>query len=78
MFDVKYDIVEEKYICENAVRVSYGLVAYDARNGVTDIFASHHDISDDKQRVCLLASKCNEAELSLEHFEDVVIDFLNE
>ena len=78
MFDVIYGIVEETYRCKNAVRISYGIAAYDARNGVSDVFASLHDISDDKQSVCELARKCNELGLSLDHFEDVVIDFLNE
>ena len=78
MLDVKYDVVEETYSCENGKRTSYGIFAYGTRNGVSDIFASIHDLSDDKQRVCALASKCNQLGLSLEHFEDVVVDFLSE
>lgn len=78
MFDVIYDIVEETYRCNKEVRTSYGIVAYDARNGVCDVVASLYDISDDKQRVYELATKCNELELSLDHLEDVVVDFLNE
>ena len=78
MFKVRYGIIEETYGCEKNVRTSYGIVAYDAENGVSDVFASLHDISDDKKKVFDLATKCNELELSLEHFEDVVTDFLCE
>lgn len=78
MLDVKYDIVEETYICDNKSRISYGIAAYDAKSGMTDVFEAFHDISDDKQRVHALVEKCNELGLSLEHFEDVVTDFLSE
>ncbi|MBQ8836389.1 MAG: hypothetical protein IJ002_02645 [Clostridia bacterium] len=78
MFDVKYDIVEETYRCENEVRTAYGIVAYDAKNGVCDVFEALHDISDDKEKVCELAYQCNKLGLDLEHMEEVVTDFLNE
>ncbi len=76
MLEVKYDIVEETYRCDDTYRTSYGIAAYDAKNGVGDVFASFHDISSDKEKVYELASKCNELGLDLEHLQDVVIDFL--
>ena len=78
MFYVKYDVVEEIYKAENTQRTAYGIAAYNAGGGVGDIVEVFHDISDNKQSVSALASKCNELELSIEHFEDVVADFLCE
>lgn len=77
MFSVKYDIVEETYRCDGTVRTSYGIAAYDAQNGVTEVLAALHDISVNEQEICTLVDKCNELSLSLEHFEDVVVDFLS-
>lgn len=78
MFSVKYDIVEETYRCDGAVRTSYGIAAYDAQSGVTEVLAAIHDISVNEQEICTLVEKCNELNLYLEHLEDVVNDFLSE
>lgn len=77
---VTYGISEEKYTLGSAVRVSYGIAAYE--NGETDGTASIaravHDITGDKEKLTEFMDACNRLELSAEHLHDAVEDFLAE
>ena len=77
---VTYGITEEKYTLGSAVRVSYGIAAYE--NGETDGTASIaiavHDITDDKEKLTEFMDACNRLELSADHLHNAVEDFLSE
>lgn len=78
---ITYGMITETYEGEEGERrVSYGMAAYaDAeKNGTTSIVASAADISGNRERVSVLVKLCNEGQLSLCHFADVIEDFLAE
>ena len=75
---ITYGVVKEIYALGSEKRSAYGLVAYyDAEeDGTATIVASAHDLSDDEAAVEMLAERCNDGDLSLVHFDDVIEDFL--
>lgn len=75
---VTYGVVKEVYLLGEKQRNAYGLVAYaDAEQDETaTVVASAHDISSDMESVRELAERCNQGNLSLIHFGDIVEDFL--
>ena len=78
MTAITYGVSKETYSYQGQTRTTYGLVAYaDAdTDGTATIVASARDLSDNRQSVEALASKCNQGNLSLHHFYDVIEDFL--
>ena len=78
MSNITYGVSEEIYSYKGITRKAYGLVAYaDAeQDGTATIVASANDLSCDETKVQDLANKCNEGNLELIHFNDVVEDFL--
>ena len=75
---IKYNMVKEIYFGEKNMRTSYGIVACDEQGDIDSIIKFIHDISADEQAVCDLVSRCNILQLSLEHFDDIVNDFIND
>ena len=78
MSNITYGVLKEFYSYKNATREAYGLVAYaDAEiDGTATIVASVNDLSCDEIKLQELANKCNEGNLELVHFNDIVEDFL--
>lgn len=78
MMNVTYGITEEIYSLGADSRVSYGIVAYadTKESGTASVVAAVHDVTTDKQALSDLASLCNLLELSIDHLDDVVEDFL--
>ena len=78
MRSITYGIVEEKYALYGVSRVSYGIAAYaDAeQDGTATILAAVSDITSDRKKLEELVGRCNQAQLSVQHFSDVVEDFL--
>ena len=76
MTNIKYALVEEKYIYEDTARVSYGIAAYaNTEHGCGDIVLSVHDITSDRTRLSELVESCNRLKLSTLHLNDVIEDF---
>lgn len=75
---ITYGVVKETYLLGEVKREAYGLVAYAnvVEDGTATIVASASDLTDKRELVEELASKCNVGNLSLVHFNDVVEDFL--
>jgi len=77
---VVYGIIEETYVLGEKSRVSYGIAAY--ANAEVDetvtIIESIRDISSNKQKLLELVERCNRSGLSIEHFHDVIDDFIAE
>ena len=80
MTDVVYGISEEKYSLGGTTRVSYGIAAYAhaETNGTSTVTAAVHDITDDKEKLADFVQTCNRLELSADHLQDAVEDFLAE
>ena len=78
MNNITYGISKEIYSLGGNIRESYGIVAYanTELDGTATIIASVKDITSDKKRLQNLVDKCNELNLSLAHFNDIVEDFL--
>ena len=78
MTDITYGISEEIYSSDKEKRKAYGIVAYANfdKEKLAVIVDSVRDISSDKKQIEELVRLCNELELSLLHFHDVVTDFL--
>lgn len=78
MTSITYGLTEEIYYLENTSRTSYGIAAYaDAeKDGTVTIVTAVYDITDDKQALSELVSRCNRLKLSTVHLNDVVEDFL--
>ena len=78
MSNITYGVSKEIYSYKGITRKAYGLVAYaDAElDGTSTIVASANDLSCDEIKVQHLANKCNEGELELVHFNDIVEDLL--
>ncbi len=74
-----YGVVEEKYKLKNKVRIAYGIVIYaDTENDSTaTIVASIRDLTTNKNCAEELVDYCNKLQLSPDHFDDVIEDFLN-
>lgn len=80
MDQITYGVVKEIYYYKEEAREAYGLVVYsDAEeDGTATIIASAHDLTDERERMEELAERCNEDEVELLHFDDIVEDFLVE
>ena len=80
MSSITYGVSKEIYSYNGITRHAYGLVAYaDAElDGTATIVASANDLSCDEIKLQELANKCNEGNLELIHFNDIVEDFLAE
>lgn len=78
MSNITYGVSKETYSYKGITREAYGLVAYaDAEhNGTATIVASANDLSCDEIKLQELANKCNEINLELVHFNDIVEYFL--
>ena len=75
---ITYGISEEVYKLGDAYRTSYGIVAYDSTEGdIFNIVAAARDLSNDKSRVEELIRRCNQGSLSLEHFDEIIEDFIS-
>ena len=80
MSSVTYGVSKEIYSYKGATREAYGLIAYANADtdGTLTIVASANDLSCDEIKLQELANKCNEGNLELIHFNDIVEDFLAE
>ena len=80
MSTITYGVVAETYSVGKDSRNAYGIVAYADANedGTATIVASAHDITHHRWRAERLADQCNQGNLSLCHFDDVIDDFLAE
>ena len=78
MSNITYEVSKEIYSYKGITREAYGLVAYaDAElDGTATIVASANDLSCDEIKLQELANKCNEINLELVYFSDIVEDFL--
>ena len=78
MSNITYGVSKEIYSYKGITREAYGLVAYaDAElDGTSTIVASANDLSCDEIKLQKLANKCNEINLELVHFSDIVEVFL--
>ena len=72
--DCKYILIRDTYSDDNGNHTGYGIVAVDHES---KIVSAATDLSCNKDEVARLVQMCNELELSLVHFQDVVEDFLN-
>ena len=77
---VTYGVVEEKYSIGESTRISYGISAYSDcdGDGEATVIASVHDVTPSREKAQEIAEKCNRAELSALHLQDVIEDFLSE
>ena len=80
MSNITYGVSKEIYSYKGTIREAYGFIAYaDAElDGTATIVASANDLSCDEIKLQELANKCNEINLELVHFSDIVEDFLTE
>lgn len=78
MTNVTYGLTEEIYSLGSTSRTSYGVAAYadPEKVGTAMIVAYVRDVTEDKQALAELVSRCNRLELSTVHLMDVVEDFL--
>ncbi len=78
MKNIIYGLIQEQYILGDETRISYGVAAYadPEFDGTVTVVASAHDLSGDKNVMTDFVNKCNELQLSLLHFDDVIEDFL--
>ncbi len=69
---------KEEYTFGDSSRIAYGIVAYaDAEIGGTfTVIASVSDISAEKESAERLAELCNANQVSVEHLQDIVDDYL--
>ena len=79
MSDITYGVVEERYSMGTKIRISYGISVFDtaAKDDMSTIVASVHDITDDRKSLAELVKQCNLLKLSPMHLYDVVEDFLS-
>lgn len=75
---ITYGVSKEIYSYGRNTREAYGLVAYvDAElDGTATIVAIANDLSCDKTKLQKLADMCNEGQLNLVHFNEIVEDFI--
>ena len=78
MNNITYGIVKEMRYCKDMERVSYGIAAYldYKEDDMGTVVASVSDISEDRKKVEELVDRCNRLELSVEHINGVVMDFV--
>ncbi len=78
MKEVTYGLIEEKYAAGTLMRTSYGIAAYSCQKqcGTASVIVSVHDVTDNLEQINALVEKCNNCDLSFEHLEDVVNDYL--
>ena len=72
----KYIVIQSTYKNGSAKRTAFGIAAVEEYDGITTILESISDISSDIRSVKRLVELCNDHQLSLVHFRDVVSDFL--
>lgn len=72
--DCKYVMICDTYKDEVGTHTGYGIAVVDCR---ANTISAAPDLSTNESEVAELVSKCNERELSLLHFMDVVEDFLS-
>lgn len=75
MLNVQYKSIEETYILEDNVYISYGIVAYTVNNE-NEFIEVIHDISQNRIMVERLVELSNHLRLSTIHLTDVVIDMI--
>ena len=78
MKNITYGIVKETYCLGRSARISYGIAAYASAEDTATVLAYIGDITSNEEKLLKLVLRCNEFELSLLHFKDVVEDFINE
>ena len=78
MSNITYGVSKEIYSYNGVTREAYGLVAFAEVeiDGTATIVASAIDLSCNEIKLQELANKCNEINLELVHFNDIVEDFL--
>jgi len=78
MNDITYGIVEATYVLDDERRFSYGIAVFAdaAQTGTAVIIDEIGDVSDDREKVEMLAALCNKLDLSPLHLRDIVEDFL--
>ncbi len=71
---IRYGIIEERYLLDGQVRLSYGIAAYSGDTAA--VVASVRDLTSDLAEIAQLAELCNKLELSPIHLECVAEDFI--
>lgn len=74
MSSIEYGISKEIYSYKGNIRESYGIVV--CADSTATIIASARDITCDEKQLQNLVDKCNKEKPSLDHFNDIVEDFL--
>ena len=76
---IVYGIIEEHYILNNNIRISYGIAAFadSETDGTATVVASVHDVSSDMNCIINLANDCNKAMLNPILLRNIVEDFLD-
>lgn len=72
--DCKYVLISDTYSDDTGTHIGYGIAAVDRRSVRC---SAATDLSTNESEVAELVRKCNKLELSLEHFKDVIEDFLS-
>lgn len=73
---MKYIVIKNEYINQEYSRISFGIAAVEEYDGVTVILKSFSDLSPHFSEVESLVNLCNEQELELIHFNDIMDDFI--
>ena len=71
--DCKYILIRDTYACDTDSHIGYGIAAVDHES---KIVSAASDLSCNESEVAGLVKMCNELELSIVHFQDVIEDFL--
>ena len=71
--DCKYILIRDTYSGDTERHIGYGIAVVDNESAIV---SAATDLSCNENEVAELVNKCNELELSLVHFQDVVEDFL--
>ena len=75
IMDYKYVLVESSYSFSNQKRTFYGIAIIDSKDCIT-ILDNIIDISDNKDSLRMFVEECNKNRISMEHFIDVVEDYV--
>lgn len=78
MSNITYAAVQEVYSIKNKKRISYGIVAYSdpSSDDTVTIVASARDISPDLSKISSFVNELNRMNVSPDHLQDVVENFL--
>ncbi len=75
---ITYGIIEETYAANTRSRTAYGVAALDgtADQHMDTVLHSIHDISPDRAELAAFVDLCNREQLSPDHLDDAVDDFI--